>query len=354
MDAKDPLTEKLDDTSAILALDTQGQFGMVAGLGEQVREAYGAARERVEESPHEVGGVVVAGMGGSAIGADLVRGVYDSSLYCNMETVRNYSLPGWVDSRTVVFAISYSGNTEETLSCLGQALERGSRVICITSGGRMAALAGEQELPLITIPSGLQPRAAIGYLSIPVAACLEAMGLVGELEDDVRETAAALEDLAEAYGMDRPAADNPAKQLALKLHGNIPVIYGAELTAVAARRWKGQINENAKTLAFCNEFPELNHNEIVGWERPADLQARFRVVYLEDRETHTQNLKRMELTADSLPGEVIRHATSGASRLARVLSACYLGDWVSLYMAVLQGVDPSPVERIEELKRRLG
>lgn len=349
----DMLKKRLDDAAAIAALDGQDQFGMVASLGEQVREAYGVAWEAVEESPLEVGGVVVAGMGGSAIGADLVRNVYDSSLYCNMETVRNYSLPGWVDSRTVVFAISYSGNTEETLSCLEQALERGSRVICVASGGKVAAIAAEKELALINIPAGLQPRAAIGYLSVPVAGCLEAMGLVGELEEDVSETAAALEDLADAYGIGRPFEINQAKQLALALHENVPVIYGAELTAVAARRWKGQINENAKTLAFSNEFPELNHNEIVGWEYPEDLQERFRIVCLEDRETHTQNIRRMELTAESLPGEVIRHATSGASRLARVLSACYLGDWVSLYMAVLRGIDPSPVERIEELKKRL-
>ena len=350
----DPLTQKLEDTLAIAALDAQDQFGMVAGLGEQVREAYSIARETVEVAAHEVGGVIVAGMGGSAIGADLVRNVYDASLYCNMETVRNYNLPGWVDSRTVVFTISYSGNTEETLSCLEQALERGSRVICVASGGKIASVADEKGLPLITLPSGYQPRAAIGYLSIPLAGCLEGMGLVGNLEEDVQEAAAVLDDLAETYAAAASFDSNPAKQIATTLHGNIPVIYGAELTAVAARRWKSQINENAKTLAFHNEFPELNHNEIVGWEHPADLLQRFRPIYLEDRETQFQNVRRMEITTESLPGEAIRHATSGASRLARVLSACYLGDWVSLYMAVLRGIDPSPVERIEKLKKRLG
>lgn len=353
MPDNDSTMEKLDDAAAIAALDTQDQFGMVASLGEQVRAAYQAGRDVIEEAPHEVGGVVVAGMGGSAIGADLVRNVYDSSLYCNMETVRNYSLPGWVDSRTVVFAISYSGNTEETLSCLAQAIERGSRVICIASGGKVAAIAREQGLTLITVPAGLQPRAAIGHLSIPVAGCLEGMGLVGDLEEDVKETAELLARLSEEYGAAVPARDNQAKQIAARLHGNIPVIYGAELTAVAARRWKGQINENGKTLAFYNEFPELNHNEIVGWEYPEDLQERFRLVYLEDRELHPQNVKRMAATAESLPGEVIRHATSGKSRLARVFSSCYLGDYVSLYMGILRGLDPSPVERIEGLKRRL-
>lgn len=326
---------------------------MVASLGAQVREAYEAGREVVEEGPHEVGGIIVAGMGGSAIGADLVAAVYDASMYSTMCTTRGYNLPGWVDSRTVVFIISYSGNTEEALSCLGQAIERGCRVICIASGGKVAEIAGENELTLIEIPGGLQPRAAIGYLSIPVAGCLESMGLVGNLEADVNETVAVLNRLSEEYGIDAPAENNKAKQIAAELHDNIPVIYGAELTAVAARRWKGQINENAKTLAFYNEFPELNHNEIVGWEYPEDLQGRFRPIYLEDRQAHPQNVKRMEATIESLPGEVIHHASSGESHLARVFSSCYLGDYVSLYMGILRGIDPSPVERIEDLKRRL-
>ncbi|MHB0914392.1 MAG: bifunctional phosphoglucose/phosphomannose isomerase [Thermoleophilia bacterium] len=347
------LAESLDDRAAIAALDTQGQFGMVAALGEQVREAYQAGRDVIDESPHEVGGVIVAGMGGSAIGADLIAAVYDTSMYSTISTVRGYDLPGWADSRTVVFIISYSGNTEESLSCLNQALERGCRVICIASGGRLAAIAAKQGLDLITVPAGLQPRAAIGHLSIPVAGCLESMGLVGDLEEDVRETAATLAQLSEEYGAAAPFEANRAKQITAALHGNIPVIYGAELTAVAARRWKGQINENAKNLAFFNEFPELNHNEIVGWEFPGDLQDRFRLVYLEDKEMHPQNVKRMEATAASLPGEVIRVASIGGSRLARVFSSCYLGDYVSLYMAVLRGIDPSPVDRIEDLKKRL-
>jgi glucose/mannose-6-phosphate isomerase len=353
MAENESITQKLDDAPAIAALDTQDQFGMVASLGAQIRGAYEAGREVVEEEPHEVGGVIVAGMGGSAIGADLIRNVYDSSLYCNMETVRNYALPGWVDSRTVAFVISYSGNTEETLACLYQAIERGCRVICIASGGKVAEIAREKDLTLIEIPGGLQPRASVGYLSIPVAGCLESMGLVGDLEADVKETAAELDRLSDELGVEMPMENNRAKQVAAALHGKIPVIYGAELTAVAARRWKGQINENAKTLAFYNEFPELNHNEIVGWEYPHDLLERFRLVYLGDRETHPQNVKRMEATRESLPGEVIRHDSSGESRLARVFSSCYLGDYVSLYMGILRGIDPSPVDRIEELKKRL-
>ncbi len=329
---------------------------MAAGLPGQLEQAYSAGAGVIEEAGGEVGGIAVAGMGGSAIGSDLVANAYDVSLPSPLVTVRGYHLPHWTSSRSLVFAVSYSGNTEESLSCLADALEKGCRTICISSGGSMSAIAREKGLPLIEVPAGMQPRAAIGWLSVPIAACLESLGLVERLEDDLREATGLLRRLVELYGPSSPEETNPAKQLARKLHGSIPVIYGCELTDVAARRWKCQINENAKTAAFANEFPELDHNEIVGWENPEAALGSFRQVYLEDRHLHPQNRRRMEITAGVLEermGPPIRLETAGESRLARIFSSICLGDHVSLYMAILAGMDPSPVERIEELKRRL-
>ena len=348
--------DRLDDVSYISSLDSQNQFGMVAGLGEQVRAAYQSARDVITDGGGEVGGIAVAGMGGSAIGGDIVAAAYESSLSGQMATIRGYHLPEWISSRSLVFAVSYSGNTEETVSCLGEALERGSRIVCISTGGKVGEIAAGKELPLVKVPGSLQPRAASGYLSVPIAACLESLGLAVDVEDDVEETAGVLSLLAELYGPEVPLDGNPAKQLAAGLYGKIPVIYGAEVTSVAARRWKCQINENAKSLAFYNEFPELNHNEIVGWEHPAGLMDRFGIVYLQDELMHPQNRRRMEVTGALLTeyvGDIHTHQSSGRSRLARLFSSMYLGDYVSLYLAVLEGIDPSPVVRIEELKRKL-
>ncbi len=347
---------RLDDTDYIKSLDSQDQFGMVAGLARQVRDAYAASRDVIEDGSAELGGVVVAGMGGSAISGDIAGAAYETSLAGPMATIRGYHLPEWVSSRTLVFAVSYSGNTEETLGCLAEALERGSYTVCISSGGTVAEIAARELLPFIKIPAGLQPRAASGYLAIPVVAGLESLGLAADVESDVDETAGVLSLLAELYGPEVPFADNPAKQLAVRLLDRIPVIYGAELTAVAARRWKTQINENAKSLAFYNEFPELNHNEIVGWDKPESVTGAFSVIYLKDERLHSQNVKRMDITGELLRkyvGEIYEHRTSGRCRLARLFSSFYLGDFVSLYMAVLEGIDPSPVDRIEELKHRL-
>lgn len=350
------LLDKLDDVAAIRALDSQDQFGMVASLPGQLFDAYRAGGEVPLDAGGEVGGIAVAGMGGSAIGGDVIASVYDAELPSPMVTVRGYHLPHWISSRSLVFVVSYSGNTEESISCLNEALERGSRIICLSTGGKIGEIAAARGLPLIEVPSSLQPRAAMGWLSVPIAACLENLGLIEAVEEDVSEAATVLGKLIEQYGPENPAASNSARQLAAELFERIPVIYGSEVTAVAALRWKCQINENAKALAFNNRFPELNHNEIVGWEHPAADMERYRVIYLTDAKLHPQNLKRMDVTAELLEdyvGEIRRFASSGECRLARLLSSIILGDYLSLYLAVLYGIDPSPVERIENLKRQL-
>lgn len=347
---------RLDDLEKIRSLDSQDQFGMVANLPENLVQAYEASVGLEMEDFGEVAGIAVAGMGGSAIGGDVVAAAYEDQLVGPMITVRGYSLPHWISSRSLVFVVSYSGNTEETVSCLNEALDRGCKIICLTTGGKIREIARERGLPLIEVPAKYQPRAAMGWLSVPIAACLEGLGLVESVEDDVRETSTVLGQLVELFGPDNPAEGNPAKLLAKELENRIAVIYGAELTAVAALRWKCQINENSKALAFSHEFPELDHNEIVGWQYPAASLEDYRVIYLKDEQSHPQNHKRMDVTADLLEeyvGSIREYVTTGKSRLTRLLSSTLLGDYVSLYLAVLYGIDPSPVVRIESLKKRL-
>lgn len=350
------MVKKLDDIDEISRLDSQDQFGMVADLPQHVSQAYAAAADLNLEQFGEVGGIAVAGMGGSAIGADIIKTAYEDQLGNPMVTVRGYSLPYWISSRSLVFAASYSGNTEETISCLNEALERGCSVICISSGGRVRDIAEKNDLPFIEVPSGLQPRAAMGWLSIPIAACLEGLGLIESVAGDVQEASGLLGQMAQLYGPGNPTKGNPAKQLAAAFENKVPVIYGAELTAVAAQRWKCQINENSKSLALANQFPELNHNEIMAWEHPATVIKDCAVIFLKDGGSHPQNHKRMDVTADLLGqtlGEIRSFETCGQSRLARLLSCTFLGDYVSLYMAILYGINPSPVDHIERLKKRL-
>ena len=341
----------------IAALDSEGQFEVVAGLSRQLAEGYAAARAALSDwSPPDGGptGVVVCGMGGSAIGADVV-GACLAALPVPYKVVRGYALPGWVGPRTLVIAASYSGDTEETLSCVDEAGARGVRPLCVASGGRLAACAAERSLPIVRVPGGLRPRAALGYLATPVAAALGAAGLVDGLADQVREAVEVTARLAAELGPDSPD-DSQARRLARELAGSLPLIYGGGVTTPAARRWKGQLNENAETPAFFNEVPELDHNELAGWVANRELGERAFLVLLDDPAGDERLRRRFDLTAEMLGplvAGVTRVATRGTGPLARVFSSLYVGDFVSLYLSLLYGVDPGPITALEELKRRL-
>ena len=270
--------------------------------------------------------------------------------------VRGYGLPAWVGRDTLVVAISYSGDTAETLACTADALERGCTPVCVASGGALAALAGERGLPLLSVPAGGQPRASLGYLAMPLLATLEASGLCADSSADVDETVALLRAGNEALGPQAPAATHVAKQLAGRLHKKQAVVYGAGLTVPAARRWKGQVNENAKAPAFWNELPELDHNEIMGWTSLPHVAAATLAVFLDDAKGDARLLRRAALTAAALEARgvtVERVQTRGASRLARLFSLVQLGDYASFYLALLYGVDPTPVAAIEDFKAKL-
>lgn len=343
----------------VAELDSEGQFDVVARLPEQLEDGYTRAvaslvgkRLVAADKPD---GIVVCGMGGSAIGGDVI-GACLTGLTVPYQVVRGYELPAWVSERTLVLAVSYSGNTEETLACVERALPRGCRPVCVASGGRLAGLAARRALPLVAVPAGLQPRASIGYLSTPIGAALEAAGLAPGFDEQVAE---AIEVTAALGAELAPGVDddgNEAKAIARRLLNCLPVIYGAGVTTPAARRWKGELNENAKTPAFFNELPELDHNELAGWATNPGVAARAVLVLLDDPAGDERLRRRMALTAAIVRpcvAGVVRVASRGVLPLARVLSSAYVGDFASLYLALLYGVDPAPVTAIEDLKARL-
>ena len=342
------------DREAIGALDADGLLDDILGLPAQL----GDALWRVESAglaPHDSpGGLVVAGMGGSAIGGALARAALGDQASRPILAARGYGLPPWTTPDTTVLCASYSGNTEETLACYEAAGALGAHRVVVTSGGRLAELARADGVGIIPIPGGFQPRAALAYLFV---AALEVAALCGagpRLAAEIDVAADHIEVLAAEWGPDA-GEDSLAKSLARSLRGTVPVIAGAGLTTALAYRWKTQINENAKLPAFCGELPELDHNEIAGWDGAAAL-APFSAIFLDDCDSHPRLRDRIELTERRVAPAALFTAvvsTRGESALERVCSLVLLGDLVSLYLAVLAGVDPSPVVALVQLKQAL-
>jgi glucose/mannose-6-phosphate isomerase len=339
---------------AVAAVDASGQLADILALPDHLRDALW----RVESSnlqPHDdPGGLIVAGMGGSAIGGALARAALGDRASRPIVLARGYALPAWTTPDTTVLCASYSGDTEETLAAYEAAGALGARRIAVTTGGRLAEAARIEKVPVIPLPGGFQPRAAVAYSMV---AALEVAGLCGagdRLHAEIDVAAAHAERLVEQWGPDG-AEDSLPKTLARGLHGTIVQVAGAGLTAPIAYRWKTQINENAKVPCFAGELPEIDHNEIEGWSG-ADGLGRFSAVFLDDSDLHPRIRQRIELTRGLIAGHAAatyRVDSLGETRTERLVSLVLLGDLVSLYLAVLRGVDPSPVVLLERLKGEL-
>jgi len=301
--------------------------------------------------------IVITGLGGSAISGDLARAAVGGAIKLPLIVNRDYILPPFVNASTLVIACSYSGNTEETLGVYARAKAAGADVVCITSGGLLAEMAERDSFPAVSLPGGLPPRAALGYALTALLGVLRAKGVIPDIIGDIKETIALLRTLREKYRAETPAAENPAKQIALEMRDKIVVVYGSSaIMEAAAYRWRSQIAENAKTLAFHHSLPEMNHNELVGWLNPQATLKNVGVVFLRDSKDHPQVQKRFDLTREVIEGKagVVREIQSeGNSRLAKILSLVYLGDYTSLYMAYLNRIDPTPVAVIDAFKDKL-
>ncbi len=341
----------------IKRLDPAGMYKCIMDFPSQVEEAYRIGKSfKAPRFPRSVTSILITGLGGSAIGGDLLRAYLGDEIRVPVIVNRHYNLPKFVDKRTLVIASSYSGNTEETIAALKEALRRKARVLCISTGGHMSELARKHKLPCIKTPEGLQPRAALGYSFFPLLIALAHGGFIRPRDKDIKETIALLKAKAAEYG-NVGSSGNAPLQLAMRIKGKLPIIYSSSERLDAVNlRWRGQVEENAKQLAYGNLLPEMNHNELVGWNMLKDLLAQTFVVFLRDRGDHPRVSVREEITKSI----VEQHASGvhevwseGTSLLARMFSLIQFGDWMSYYLALLNNQDPTPVKVIDHLKNEL-
>jgi glucose/mannose-6-phosphate isomerase len=350
--------EVLDDKNAIPGLDRAGILGFMDRFDEQIEESLSLCDGMAFDYPAAtIDNVVISGLGGSAIGGDFVRSYLGSSLRVPLTVNRSYDMPGFAGPRTLAIFCSYSGNTEETLSAFEGTAGRGVQGVCITSGGELEKRARARRFPCIRIPAGQPPRTAIGYSAIPILLVLGAVGLIEDRKDEIAASIPFIRRKLVECSADRPLDSNPAKQLAVALAGRIVVAYGSQdRLDTVARRWAGQISENGKQLAYFNAFPEMNHNEIVGWKFPEGKLTDMVTVFLRDKDDHPRVQKRLALVQRDLAqraGGSLEIWSKGSGWLERLWGLVLLGDYVSVYLAFLNGVDPTPVEPIEGLKREL-
>jgi glucose/mannose-6-phosphate isomerase len=340
---------------SIAAADPAGMLGDVLDQHAQLGDALWRAESAAIPRSDLTGGLVVAGMGGSAIGGDLAAAALGDRLTRPVRTVRGYELDPWVGPDTLVLCASYSGDTDETMACFEAAGAAGAARAVVTTGGSLGAAAREAGVPVMGVPGAFQPRAAVAYMTVAALECAAACGAGPPLRDEAEGAAALLRSLAEDWGPDSPP-ESDAKALAVALRGTAPVVYGAGPTAAAARRWKTQINENASTPSFASELPEADHNEVCGFA-PEGPSLPLAAVFLDDPSLDVRLRRRIDLTADLLTGQaavVKRVEARGETPLERLMALVLLGDLTSVYLAVLAGVDPTPVPAIEDLKGRLG
>jgi glucose/mannose-6-phosphate isomerase len=349
------MTAILDNAQAWKALDPGGMIDSVRALPHQCRQAWDAAQALSLPSDYrDIDRIAVLGMGGSAIAGDIWRVLLQRECAVPVFNVRQYDLPPFVDGRTLVIASSFSGNTEETISAFEQALATPAKKLVITAGGRLLATARANGIPHFTYEYRGEPRSALGWSLMPLLATGAALGLMQNVETDVREAIAVMESLRARIGEHVPAADNAAKQLAVRLHERLPVVYGAGPLTEVAHRWKTQLNESGKVWAFYEELPELHHNAIIGYDLPSGIAKATTVVFLRsDDLVHRRVLLRYDFTRrllDEAGVDVAEVRPEGGSALAQMMSLIFFGDYVSGYLAFLYGVDPTPTTVIDSLK----
>jgi glucose/mannose-6-phosphate isomerase len=348
-------TSVLDDAARRAALDAQNMIALTHEFPEQCRKGLYIAMQFNPPTPRlPIQNVVVTGLGGSAVGGDLLRVLVEDNGEVPLVVNRDYQMPAFVNDRTFVIAASYSGNTEETLSAFEDAQDRGALLACVTSGGELAQRAAHYGTPVAFIPRGQPPRSAMGYLFIPMLMAAHKVGVIRrDPTGDLQNAIALLEKAREQWNADVPFEKNPAKQLAAKLYGKLPIVYGSQAySTVVAFRWKTQLNENTKIHAYSNGYPEMNHNEILGWVLAKQQVPNLAVVLLRDQMERPKIVARVETTRRlfARAADVHEVFAEGQSLLARMLHAIYLGDWVSCYLALLYGVNPTDISYINLLK----
>jgi len=349
----------LNNLNEIAKVDKEKMRNILINFPFQCREAVKIGEE-VKLPPEYFSGiekVIICGMGGSGIGGEILKTLFLSSMKIPLFVNQNYNFPKFVDKKTLAFVISYSGNTEETLFLYGEAKKIGCYIITISSGGELKDLSGQDKIPSVTVPSGMPPRTSVGYLFLPMLRIMEKLTSFETL--NYNELYENLAQIKNRCSPPVPLQKNLAKSIAYKLKGKIPIIYGVNgRTGAVAHRLKTQFNENSKTLAFWDVFPELNHNEVVGWGGEDKVNLRiFYPIFIRDKDEAPRISKRIRVTQDLIKRGGVEYTeiwAEGESLLTKIFSSIYIGDWVSFYLAILREIDPTPVKAIELLKKELG
>ena len=347
----------LDDPQLFKQYDTAGMLTHLHQMPQLCQDAWQRAMS-FDLAPDYASTerVVILGMGGSAIGGDLVASLASSEAKIPIIIRRDYELPAFTDAKTLVIASSYSGNTEETLAAFEQALKTAAKKLVITTDGKLKAMAQAKGIPIFSFDYKAPPRAALAYSVMPILCFLQRLGFIADKSKDVTEAISVLQQLSLGIKEDVPQPQNPAKQLAIRLHNHLPVVYGAGIVSEVARRWKTQLNENSKAWAFYEVFPELNHNAVVGYQFPEELATRIVVVLLHSARLPERIKLRYRITCQLLKKAGVSYQTidgNGECPLSQVMSLVLFGDYVSYYLAMLYKTDPTPVKAIDFLKEKL-
>jgi glucose/mannose-6-phosphate isomerase len=346
----------LDNPERVKEVDRSDMLGDVVKTPDYCRDAIKRARQVSVPETVSHKNIVVVGMGGSAIGGEILHDWLRDTLPIPIEVCRDYTLPAYVNKDTLVFVNSYSGNTEETLTAFLTAIRRKCTVTAVTSGGQLWAFCKKLRVPHVIIPEGLQPRVAIPYMFFPLPVLMEKMGILSNIDEELEEAIHVLERVAKANAPDVPTSKNKAKQLAQELMETIPVIYGFRQYSSVAQRLKAQFNENSKVASKSEVFPELNHNETVGYEAPESLNKKHSIILIRDPHEPPEIKNRIETTTNLVfnrAKKVMEIKAEGEGKLAKMFSVLCTGDFASVYLAILQSKDPTPVDIIVRVKSEL-
>jgi len=348
----------LDDLKFISEIDKSNMLGDVAKFPEQIRESEEIVNKTQLGSFFKVDNIVISGMGASAISGDIVKVLFRDRFDIPIFVTRQYDLPKWVHKNTLLLSQSYSGNTEETLHTFKHGYQKRCNIISISSGGKLQEYCEKRQLPIIKIPTNIQPRAATGYILFSSLFSLKKIGLIrDELDSEIDEVISIANEVRDNCKKEIPEEDNIAKQLAKKILNTIPQVYGWGIYSPIARRWCTQFNENSKIICRFDEVSECNHNDIVGWSMNPEVSKKFTCILFRDEDIESIYMKKrldfMKELYQDITSNFIEIHIKGKKRLSKMMYAMYLGDFISCYIGILRKIDPSPVDAIAELKKAL-
>ncbi len=342
---------KIDEL--VIDFDKENQFEVISNSHKQIETSWKTEIDLSSVNTERISNIVVSGLGGSAIGGDLFADFTNGELKLPYFVNRNYGLPAFVNEKTLVIASSYSGNTEETLSAVEEAVNRGAQIVAVTTGGKLKAFAEKHNLPTFIMQSGFQPRFALYSSFFALLKIFQNLKLINDQNEVVEKIIELVKEKGEKYS----AENNPSFSIAESLIGFIPVIYGVSgSTATLAVRLKGEFNENSKLHAFYNLLPEMNHNEIIGWESFDEAQFHAKAIFIEDEIYHPQIKKRIEISKGLINksgSEIVTLKSNKEDFKVRLFDLVYLGDWISYYLALMRKKDPTEIDNIIYLKENL-